>query len=103
MLAIGRFICLKANHSKGSCKLQEIQIIDWGKLDYAEALSRQQQMADERIKDHAPVARYVPPEEFEMWAKTACEMGFTSVVSGRLVRSSYRAGQMMDAKQNKIF
>ena len=51
-------------------------------------------------KDHAPMARYVPPEEFEMWAKTARDMGFTSVASGPLVRSSYHAGQMMDAGRN---
>ncbi|MBC2710926.1 MAG: lipoyl synthase [Desulfosarcina sp.] len=50
-------------------------------------------------KDHVPVTRYVPPEEFEMWAETARGMGFTSVASGPLVRSSYRAGQMMDASK----
>ena len=48
-------------------------------------------------KDHVPVARYVPPEEFEMWAETARSMGFVSVAAGPLVRSSYRAGQMLDA------
>ena len=53
-------------------------------------------------KDHAPVARYVPPEEFEMWAETARDMGFTSVASGPLVRSSYRAAQMMDASRNSF-
>ena len=47
-------------------------------------------------KDHAPVARYVPPEEFEMWAETGRDMGFRSVASGPLVRSSYRAGEMKD-------
>ena len=47
-------------------------------------------------KDHVPVARYVPPEEFEMWAEIARGMGFASVASGPLVRSSYRAGKMME-------
>jgi len=51
-------------------------------------------------KDHVPVARYIPPEEFEMWAETARGMGFTSVASGPLVRSSYRAEEMMDASQS---
>jgi lipoic acid synthetase len=51
-------------------------------------------------KNHVPVVRYVPPKEFEMWAETARGMGFTSVASGPLVRSSYRAGHMMDANQN---
>jgi lipoic acid synthetase len=52
-------------------------------------------------KDHAPMARYVPPEEFEMWADTARNMGFTSVAAGPLVRSSYRAGEMMDGGQKE--
>ncbi len=51
-------------------------------------------------KDHVPVARYVPPDEFEMWAETARGMGFTSVAAGPLVRSSYRAEEMMDASQS---
>lgn len=53
-------------------------------------------------RDHAPMARYVPPEEFEMWDKTARDLGFTSVASGPLVRSSYHAGQMMDASRNAL-
>ena len=46
-------------------------------------------------KDHAPVARYVPPREFEMWAETARAMGFKAVSSGPLVRSSYHADAML--------
>jgi len=41
------------------------------------------------------VARYVSPKEFEMWDEIAREMGFQSVASGPLVRSSYHAGQMI--------
>jgi lipoic acid synthetase len=48
-------------------------------------------------KDHAPVARYVPPEAFEMWAETARQMGFAAVAAGPLVRSSYRACEMKEA------
>jgi lipoic acid synthetase len=51
-------------------------------------------------KDHVPVARYVPPEEFEMWAAAARDMGFISVAAGPLVRSSYRAGEMVDAHKS---
>jgi lipoic acid synthetase len=40
---------------------------------------------------HIPVERYVPPEEFDNWHKTALEMGFTEVASGPFVRSSYNA------------
>ncbi len=48
-------------------------------------------------KDHVPVARYVSPKEFEMWDEIAREMGFKSVASGPLVRSSYHAGEMIGA------
>jgi len=51
-------------------------------------------------KEHVPVVRYVPPEEFEMWAETARGMGFTSVAAGPLVRSSYRPEELMDAGQS---
>jgi len=40
---------------------------------------------------HLPVERYVPPEEFEEWRKSALEMGFREVASGPFVRSSYHA------------
>lgn len=40
-----------------------------------------------------PAERYVTPGEFEEWRNTAMEMGFTSVRSGPLVRSSFRAGE----------
>ncbi|MFM9412774.1 lipoyl synthase [Peptococcus simiae] len=40
---------------------------------------------------HQPVDRYVTPEAFEAWAEAARALGFRYVVSGPLVRSSYRA------------
>ncbi|MGD8911421.1 MAG: lipoyl synthase [Candidatus Thiodiazotropha sp.] len=42
-------------------------------------------------KDHLPVERFVSPEEFEQLGEIAKEMGFTSVASGPMVRSSYHA------------
>ena len=52
---------------------------------------------------HHPVERWVKPEEFVDLAKLANEIGFAGVMSGPLVRSSYRAGklyaQARDAKQ----
>ena len=45
-------------------------------------------------KDHTPVVRYVPPEEFNQWAQTVRSMGFKGVAAGPLVRSSYRADEM---------
>ena len=44
-------------------------------------------------RDGFPVARYYHPEEFEEIGDIARRMGFTSVRSGPLVRSSYRAGE----------
>lgn len=49
-----------------------------------------------------PIARWVRPEEFEELETEAREIGFVGVMSGPLVRSSYRAGRMyraaMDAR-----
>jgi lipoic acid synthetase len=40
---------------------------------------------------HLPIVRYVSPEEFDELRRAACDMGFTHVESGPLVRSSYHA------------
>ena len=44
--------------------------------------------------DHAPVIRYVPPEEFDRLAEKARKIGFKDVFSGPFVRSSYRAEEI---------
>ena len=43
---------------------------------------------------HHPVERWVKPEEFVELAAEAEEIGFAGVLSGPLVRSSYRAGRL---------
>ena len=43
---------------------------------------------------HHPVTRWVKPEEFVELKTEAEEMGFLGVLSGPLVRSSYRAGRL---------
>jgi len=43
---------------------------------------------------HLPVARYLPPEEFEAIGRSARGMGFLRVASGPFVRSSYHASDM---------
>jgi len=43
---------------------------------------------------HHPVERWVKPEEFVALADRATEIGFLGVMSGPLVRSSYRAGRL---------
>jgi len=41
---------------------------------------------------HHPVARFVPPEEFEEYARMARAKGFLMVSASPLTRSSYHAG-----------
>ena len=49
---------------------------------------------------HHPVSRWVKPEEFVEVAAEAKQVGFAGVMSGPLVRSSYRAGRLYEqAKQ----
>jgi lipoic acid synthetase len=43
---------------------------------------------------HHPVERWVKPEEFVELAQEATEAGYLGVMSGPLVRSSYRAGRL---------
>jgi lipoic acid synthetase len=43
---------------------------------------------------HHPVERWVKPDEFVELAKEAEDIGFSGVMSGPLVRSSYRAGRL---------
>ena len=43
---------------------------------------------------HHPVSRWVEPSEFEEFSSLARELGFAGVMSGPLVRSSYKAGQL---------
>jgi lipoic acid synthetase len=44
---------------------------------------------------HIPVARYVPPAEFDSLAVLARSLGFANVVAGPFVRSSYHADEMV--------
>jgi len=45
--------------------------------------------------DHHPVQRFVTPEEFAEMEAEAKEIGFAAVASGPLIRSSYRAGELI--------
>jgi lipoyl synthase len=55
---------------------------------------------------HHPVDRWVKPEEFVALREEAEELGFAGVMSGPLVRSSYRAGrlyrQAMTARRSTV-
>lgn len=48
-------------------------------------------------KKHLSIKRFVTPEEFDLIKVKAEAMGFKSVASGPLVRSSYMAGDFYDA------
>lgn len=47
-------------------------------------------------KKHLSIKRWVHPDEFALLAEKAKELGFMSVASGPLVRSSYRANEFYD-------
>jgi lipoic acid synthetase len=50
--------------------------------------------------NHLPVARYVPPGEFNSYRELGLSLGFLEVVAGPLVRSSYRADRTFN--QNNV-
>ncbi len=50
---------------------------------------------------HIPVARFVPPAEFDELAVLARRLGFTHVASGPFVRSSYHADEMVQPDANR--
>lgn len=52
-------------------------------------------------RDHLAVERFVPPEEFDEYAAIAKSLGFKSVASGPLVRSSYHADKQVDLSRLK--
>jgi lipoyl synthase len=46
--------------------------------------------------EHAPIARFYEPAEFDELARAAEELGFSGVASGPFVRSSYNAAEVFD-------
>ena len=50
-------------------------------------------------RDHFPVQRYVPPQEFADYAEKGLALGFAHVEAGPLVRSSYHAEEQYDASR----
>ncbi|MFI5087199.1 MAG: lipoyl synthase [Terriglobales bacterium] len=48
-------------------------------------------------RDHLPIARLAPPEEFRFLKEEALKMGFRHVESGPLVRSSYHAHEQAES------
>lgn len=52
-------------------------------------------------KRHMKVHSYVLPEKFDHWAKVAEDMGFLYVASGPLVRSSFKANELLKSAAGK--
>merc|ERR1712093_79197 len=52
-------------------------------------------------KRHMKVQSYVTPEKFDHWAKVAEDMGFLYVASGPLVRSSFKANELLKSSAGK--
>jgi len=48
-------------------------------------------------REHAPLRRYVTPQEFDAYREKALRKGFRYCASTPLVRSSYRAAEALDA------
>ena len=46
--------------------------------------------------NHLPVERWVTPEEFDRYRDIGLKKGFLEVVSGPMVRSSYRAERALE-------
>ena len=48
-------------------------------------------------EEHLPVDRYVTPDEFDYLKNEGLKIGFKAIMSGPLVRSSYKAGEMYES------
>ncbi|TGL99848.1 lipoyl synthase [Leptospira jelokensis] len=51
---------------------------------------------------HYPVQSFVAPEVFDFWKERAYQIGFKTVASGPLVRSSYHADEYFDFKTENL-
>jgi lipoic acid synthetase len=49
-------------------------------------------------KSHAPVDRFVHPDEFKEFADYGMKIGFKNIWSGPMVRSSYHADRQYEGK-----
>jgi lipoic acid synthetase len=47
-------------------------------------------------RNHLPIERWVPPEDFARYREWGLALGFREVASGPLVRSSYRADRILE-------
>lgn len=51
---------------------------------------------------HRPVDRYATPRDFDRYAERAREVGFTGIASGPMVRSSYKADDLLRSAREGV-
>jgi lipoic acid synthetase len=88
----GLMLGLGETHEEVLEVLVDLREVDCDFLTLGQYLMPSDKMAD----NYLPVVRYVPPEEFAQWGRTAKELGFRQVASGPFVRSSYHAREMAE-------
>lgn len=54
------------------------------------------------LEDHAPIAKFYTPDEFEELAEFARGLGFVSVAAGPFVRSSYNAADVFEESRRRF-
>jgi lipoic acid synthetase len=79
----------------GETEAETLQVMHDLRLHNCRLLTLGQYLAP--TKEHAPVKRYVHPDEFINFAARGRELGFDHVESGPLVRSSYHAEEQFKA------
>ncbi|MGI8696794.1 MAG: lipoyl synthase, partial [Mycobacteriales bacterium] len=77
---------LGEERAEGSAAMADLQDAGCGLLTIAQYLRPSPR--------HHPIERWVPPAEFDELREEAGEIGFAGVLSGPLVRLSYRAGRL---------
>jgi len=86
----GLMLGMGEEKSEVEATLRDLRSVGCGMLTLGQYLSP--------TRNHLPVARFVPPEEFRVHKDFAEALGFAHVEAGPLVRSSYHAEkQMMEA------
>lgn len=70
-----------------------IEVMDELRRAGCQVLTIGQYLAPSRGRRHLPVARFLKPEEFEVYRQKGLDRGFVHVQSGPLVRSSYMAAE----------
>ena len=83
----------------GETKEEIIQVMKDMRAHNIDMLTMGQYLQPSR--NHLPVERFVHPDEFDELGKIAEELGFASVASGPLVRSSYHADKQVDISRLK--